>query len=182
MLLLGFAGPIFALPKININAHAQCRPRTKYHETWTLTSCSWLGTINTKRLLSVSDSCLLSLDFLLTKLLCFKLDSLETKIHHALISSTPNSIVARSHSYLIAFFKYFFRSVGPIFCSEDPSNNKLNWSGLTSMKSAIHRFKDSRSSKPVMANHNASTIGILLHMGLLIYPVPPGSSTSLASS
>ena len=60
--------------------------------------------------------------------LSFRLDSLETKIHHALISSTPNSIVARSHSYLIAFFLFFSVSWSNfLFRRSEQQQIKLVW-------------------------------------------------------
>ena len=44
--------------------------------------------------------------------------------NHAIIQFS----MACSHSHLIAFFLFFFRSVGPIFCTVNPSDNKLIWS------------------------------------------------------
>ena len=48
------------------------------------------------------------------------LDSLVLDSHISLSITTPQ---------LIAFF-FFFRSFGPIFTPQYPSNNNLNWSGL----------------------------------------------------
>ena len=38
--------------------------------------------------------------------------------------------MAYGHTHKINLFLFLFRAVGPIFGPENPSNNKLIWSGL----------------------------------------------------